>query len=222
MSRKECLTNMKTGYIYKLTSPNGKCYIGQTFNIKKRISEYKTFHHCQNQRKIYNALKKYGFDNFILDILEEITFEEVNTIKEILNSLEIMYISKYNSIKEGYNICVGGNQHRLGVKETEEQRQKKKDIWTKEKREQQSLRIKGENNPRFGKKFGRSHRARYIDQFNLDGTFIQTHESLMSITKTVTTINGKIIDYRNVFKAVTGKAKTVGGYVWKYKNTEYE
>jgi group I intron endonuclease len=48
------------GYIYKLTSPSNKCYVGQTVNINKRFSEYKTFHHCKNQPKLFNSLKKYG------------------------------------------------------------------------------------------------------------------------------------------------------------------
>ena len=62
----------------------------------------------------------------------------------------------------------------------------------------------------------------FILQFDLNGNFIKTHESLMSITKTTTTITGKVIDYRNVFKAVTGKVKTVGGYIWKYKTNDDE
>ena len=39
----------KYGYIYKLESPSGKIYIGKTFNLKKRFSEYKCLN-CKNQK----------------------------------------------------------------------------------------------------------------------------------------------------------------------------
>ena len=122
----ECLINME-GFIYKLTSPSGKCYVGQTVNMKKRLSEYKTFHNCKNQSKLFNAIKKYGFDNFEHSILETINFDLKSELQDKLNELEINYISKYDCVKTGYNICIGGNQHRLGVKETEEQIQRKRD-----------------------------------------------------------------------------------------------
>ena len=59
------------GCIYKLTSPSNKVYIGQTINYSKRISSYRKLL-CKFQHKIYNAIKKYGFDNFVVDILYEI------------------------------------------------------------------------------------------------------------------------------------------------------
>jgi len=115
------------GYIYKLISPSEKCYIGQTININKRLSEYRTFHNCKNQSKLFNAIKKYGFENFKHEIIETIDFELKSELQDKLNELEIDYISKYDSVKKGYNICYGGNQHRLGVKESEEQKQRKRD-----------------------------------------------------------------------------------------------
>ena len=44
------------GTIYSITSPNGKIYIGQTWNFKKRIKYYKSYS-CTNQIKLLNALK---------------------------------------------------------------------------------------------------------------------------------------------------------------------
>jgi len=45
--------------IYKLTSPSGKCYIGQSVNLEKRILSYAR-RDCVFQTKIYNAICKYG------------------------------------------------------------------------------------------------------------------------------------------------------------------
>lgn len=91
------------GYIYKLTAPNGKVYIGQTVDIKRRFSEYGKKNGAINQRKLYNSIKKYGWKNFDKTIL----FQGDCTIK-FLNDLEIYYINKFNSSKNGLNIQLGG------------------------------------------------------------------------------------------------------------------
>jgi hypothetical protein len=57
--------------IYKIISPNGKIYIGQSINIEQRWSkDYKTLR-CKTQPKLYNSLKKYGFENHIFEVIEE-------------------------------------------------------------------------------------------------------------------------------------------------------
>ena len=49
------LTN-RIGYIYKLTAPNGKVYIGQTINKKGRKRHYNSGDFKQ-QVKLYNSTK---------------------------------------------------------------------------------------------------------------------------------------------------------------------
>lgn len=60
----------KTGYIYKITSPSGKIYIGSTYDFNRRFREYK-YLKCKKQPKIYNSLNKYGFDNHTIEVIEE-------------------------------------------------------------------------------------------------------------------------------------------------------
>lgn len=62
--------------IYKITSPSGKIYIGSTSNFKARIKHYKSLD-CKAQRKLHYSLKKHGFDNHVIDILEECTNENL-------------------------------------------------------------------------------------------------------------------------------------------------
>lgn len=88
------------GYIYKIISPSNKIYIGQTINYKERIKRYKNLN-CKKQLKLYNSLKKYGYENHKFEILEECNREE-------LHKKEIEYIRLNNSIKEGLNIREGG------------------------------------------------------------------------------------------------------------------
>ena len=57
--------------VYKITSPSGKIYIGQSIDIYNRWNKnYKTLR-CKTQPKLYNSLKKYGFQNHIFEIIEE-------------------------------------------------------------------------------------------------------------------------------------------------------
>ena len=38
--------------IYKITSPSGKIYIGQSIDIQKRFKHYKQLHNCKNPEKL--------------------------------------------------------------------------------------------------------------------------------------------------------------------------
>jgi group I intron endonuclease len=98
------------GCIYKLVSPSGKVYIGQSRNINKRFGMYSRFE-CKNQRKLYPAICKYGWDNFTKEIL--ISYEDVE--QGVLNYKETAYIAEYEAVDKGYNCCPIGNSH-VGVK----------------------------------------------------------------------------------------------------------
>lgn len=62
--------------IYKITSPRGKVYIGESTNISKRIYLYKIVS-CHKQSRLYNSLKKYGWDAHTFEVIEECNFEDL-------------------------------------------------------------------------------------------------------------------------------------------------
>ena len=97
-------------YLYKITSPSNKVYIGQTRNLSGRKSCYK-YLRCKGQPLLYNSLKKYSWDNHVFEIIKEgfMTTQEIN--KE-----EIKLILKYKNLKTSLNISDGGNlaTHRIG------------------------------------------------------------------------------------------------------------
>ena len=101
-----------TGYIYKYENIlNNKVYIGQTINLHSRIYS----HQCKSKTvktKFYNAVRKYGWDNFNFCILEEIEDTDLNSLTITLDQLEIEYIRKYNSYNIGYNSTLGGHSKR--------------------------------------------------------------------------------------------------------------
>ena len=93
--------------IYKVTNiKNNKVYIGQTVKtLSQRKSEHKhRFLYEDSHNKFYNALKKYGWNNFIWEILEESN----DWTYDILDEKEKYYIQLYDSINNGYNILEGG------------------------------------------------------------------------------------------------------------------
>ena len=108
--------------IYKVTNLiNNKVYIGQTKNIRKRfknhhIVDYRNKQNCCYNTKFYQALRKYGLENFQVDVLE-LTNEE-------LDRKEIQYIEQYDSFKNGYNSTKGGQywSNNVHSKEAEEKR----------------------------------------------------------------------------------------------------
>jgi len=87
----------RLGFIYKITSPSNKIYIGQTIHLKKRINKYKNLN-CSRQTKIYNSIIKYGFDNHDFEVI-------CKSPIEYLNKLERHFQLKYDCLNNGLN-CV--------------------------------------------------------------------------------------------------------------------
>ena len=117
--------------VYKHVSPSGKQYIGITKqDVEKRWSNGEGYKHCSY---FYNAIQKYGWDNFEHIILKK------NLTLEQANYWESYYIALYHSNNRlyGYNSFSGGNnsipnaetrkkmsQSHLVYKPTEDQKKK--------------------------------------------------------------------------------------------------
>lgn len=97
-------------YIYKLTAPNGKVYIGQAKNLKKRLGQYSRYD-CKRQTKLYNSLIKYEWKNFLSEVIEI-------TIETNSDRREKFWIEYYNSVEKGLNCQYGGNKTKHLSKET--------------------------------------------------------------------------------------------------------
>lgn len=105
------------GQIYRATNKiNGKMYHGQTTekDIKRRWYRYKNLN-CKNQPKLYPALKKYGPENFLFEVIDTTPQDQIQ-----LDNLEIFYIAKFDSFHNGYNANEGGH----GGKKSEETKKK--------------------------------------------------------------------------------------------------
>lgn len=167
--------------IYKITSPSGKIYIGQSSNIENRKYYYEKLH-CTKQIKLYNSIKKYGWDNHTFDIIEECSLKQ-------LNEREIYWGQYYDVLGEkGLNLRLG-DANGLCSEET------------KQKIGVTNSRPKPDN--------FNSNLKKQVLQFDKQGNLIEEYESYHD-AKNKTGLS--------LTEALRGKAKTAGGYIFKYKD----
>ena len=97
---------MYTIYIHR-NKINNKAYIGQTcLNVRARWENGNGY---RNNKYLYRAIEKYGWDNFEHIIwAENLTLEEANSVEELLIAL---FNTTNNSY--GYNLRAGGNNSRM-------------------------------------------------------------------------------------------------------------
>lgn len=100
--------------VYCLTFPNGKRYVGIGLSrggITIRFNSYKNYR-CEDQPKLFNALKKYGSENVKYEIILQ------TDDREKACKVEIQLISLWGlqNDKYGYNISAGGDLTNLGRK----------------------------------------------------------------------------------------------------------
>lgn len=134
-------------YIYKFTNKiTGKTYIGQTNDIEKRKRGHKSesFNPKANGYNLpfHAAIRKYGWENFEFEILEEIPDEFG---REYLNEREIFFISYYKSLvdENGYNLTKGGEGCNKGPLTFKEQVQLSKIFDVEQVKDIQSMLLDG-------------------------------------------------------------------------------
>lgn len=103
--------------IYKITSPSGKVYIGQSLRIETRLSQYKIAS-CKNQRHLHSSILKHGWDTHVFEVIHELP-EDIS--QEVLNTYETLYWQQYKSLGfKMLNIREPGSRGRI----SEETKQK--------------------------------------------------------------------------------------------------
>ena len=211
--------------VYKHTNKvNNKSYVGitsQPLNNRGRRNGI-GYRECIC---FYNAIKKYGWDNFEHEIILE------NLTKKEAEQKEIELIAQYKSNQReyGYNIQSGGNSTGRMAQETKEKisSKLKGTKFTDEHKRKISEAQIGKKNHNFGKKtsnevkekirignilhpnLGRfpSHK---INQYDLDGNFIKTWDTMGEIKRELGISHSMISD------CCRGFQKTSGGFKWKY------
>lgn len=119
--------------VYKITSPSGKVYIGQSIDIKRRFIEYKRLYSSKLQTRLYKSLLKHGVENHQFDIIEYCLEEDLDCSERFWqDEFDVLNRNGLNSVLQN---C--GNERRK---------------YSEELLKNKSIRMSGENNPMYGKK----------------------------------------------------------------------
>lgn len=222
--------------VYKHTSPSGKSYIGMTCQIPHRRWRHgEGYVECS---AFYNAIKKYGWENFEHEILEEnLSFEKAC-------EMEKHYISKYHSLvtENGYNLETGGCLNHTVTEETrrkiaEAMRGRIRKPLTSEQRKKISDAHRGKKKPPrseetcrklskalTGRTFSEEHR-KHISESKL-GVYVGKNNP--RARKVLCIETGVIFDTikeagefiggspKNITTCCRGRLNTSGGYHWQY------
>ena len=195
--------------IYQHKFPNGKSYIGKTSRPPKIRWGLNGNNYKENQPLMYNAIKKYGWDNIDHIILEEKLTAEEADIKEQ------EYIEKFHSyyldeLGPGYNMTRGGEgSARLDINKIEQLYKQGKNTYNIA----DELKINRSSAANVLKKLGydlSKNNYKMISQFTLDGKYIASYESAREAER----ITG--VDYKLISGVLRGITKSSNGYQWRY------
>ena len=208
-------------YIYQIVNDiNQKIYVGKTeFSIEKRFQEHckDAFRERNEKRPLYSAMRKYGIENFHIELIEETNNPEER---------EIYWIEQKRSFKNGYNATMGGDGKKYidydlviaTYKEVKNMSEvaRRLNIST----DSVSLILKNANVEILpSNKVGQVVTGKIVNQYSLTNDFIQSFPSAKaaaeSLGKVTSTSKGATSHISDVCR---GKRKTAYGYIWKFSN----
>ena len=205
----------ETYCVYKHTCPNGKAYVGIAKNAEMR---WKSGHGYDTQL-FGRAVRKYGWAN----IKHEIVFDGLT--QEEAQSKEIALIEelKLTDRERGYNVMLGGQLGTKGIVFSDETRRKMsvhaKEMWANERKRNQLLKHlselskqnKGRKRPESAIKATKEAQSVKVDQYDMGGNFIKTHDSIMDAAREL----GKECNSA-IVASCKGRRKSYCGAIWKY------
>lgn len=217
------------GVIYKITNPSNKIYIGKTYDLRKRINAHKCTVKYGKNIILHNSIRKYGWDNHILEVLEEVE-------DALMDEREIFWISELKSYcyenPNGLNMTKGGDGQRstwmhktelrkffsqkfsgegnpfYGKKHSEETRGKLSEIAKIRNK------LSGRRIPEWGAEKGREIVMVKILQYTINNQFVKEFESVTEAAKE------NNVTASMVTAVCRNRRKSTGGFVFKYKESK--
>lgn len=185
--------------VYKYTLKNdGRVYIGQTCcSLKERAGS--NGYRYKGSQKFYYAIQKYGWENFVPEIIAD------NLTVEQANKIQTEKILEYNSIEQGFNLAYGGNNR----------------IPTEETKLKQSLTKRGQKNNRYGvklseqtkRKIGQANSIAQLGKHHSEETKKKMSESHKQEIYIQCIETGEIFHGPTQAARAKGKANSQGGHI---------
>ena len=217
--------------IYKLTSPSGKIYIGQTKCFNDRMKRYRGGFFNPYMKK---SVDKYGLESIMVEILEK------NIPLENLDKREQFYLDTLQPFDEnGYNICkeasttrgrkrpkeelVGISEYRktrvgelnsfYGKKHSEETKQKQREYKLGKKQSKETIQKQIDSRKGILDKC-----VQQLDKDTLEVICVFNSISEASeVTNTCSSSISNIVNNKEIIKrGKKYKRKSAGGYMWKF------
>ena len=233
-------------YVYIHTNKiNNKVYIGITSQKPEKRWGKNGNRYKKNQPVFYNAIQKYGWDNF-----EHIIFAK-NLTKEKAINMEIKLIAlyksnchRYKNPEYGYNMTDGG-EGPVGVIRSEETRKKLSKAAKKQMKDPRMIELlsqkklglyNGDKNPNYGNKYSDDVRIKISEatkkrlakpennpRYGTGRRVIQLSLDNKYIAEYISADEAQRItgiDRSSIRRCcdVNHKQKTAGGFIWIYKD----
>jgi len=240
--------NEYEGYIYKATCKlNNKCYIGETIrSLKRRKTEHlsaaRNKKHKDRNSYFYNAIRKYGEENFNWEIIKICRNIDKDSLYNELFELEISYIKEFDSFENGYNSNLGGigskgrivsaetrkklRDLQLGTKRSDESkeriRQAKLNISLSEGHKEKikiNTKIACENNPERSKKIKEGLQLG-VNIFTEDGALINTFQCIKDGAKFYNVDPSSVTKNCKRIVQTCGKLENLR-LIWRYKDDNF-
>ena len=231
---------MFRGRIYcVICLPNEKWYFGQTIrSVNERFAQHILSAQRGSDHKFHRAIRKYGEENFLVEEVMWVEADNKKKLRKKLDFLEIHFIQKFDTYRNGYNSTYGG-EGALGTIRSKETRKRlslihKGKKLSEEHRRKLSLALKGNRNS-LGRKPSEETRKKLsisasfrrhtsetkkkmlsskgipeIIQYSLEGDFIKEFPN-MEVIKEEINISKKCLR-KHIHNGLPYK-----GFIWKYK-----
>lgn len=217
--------------IYKIVSPSGRIYVGQSIDIQKRWKNYTRYNQFSGQKRLRNSVKKYGWDNHKFSILEECEFNN-------LNNRERYWQDYYNVLSyRGLNCKLTKSDDKSGSLNYSTKKKIAKSLLGKKHSQQ---RRDNQSKAHLGKKRDVSHKQamslaakkrfkseeerlkqgrklqKPVNQYDMNNNFIKEWSSTIEVEKVLHIDRAMISSCCNQKRGY----KSAGGFIWKYKAIE--
>lgn len=197
-------------YIYKIiNTENQHIYIGKTDRtVEERWKEHLKDCNRANfgNRPLYRAINKYGKDKFLIEQIEECSFDEAA-------EREKYWIEYYGSFKNGYNATAGGDgrsylDYDLIYRTYLECKSRSKTA--------QILGIDRSNINRIIAGFKNNPYSNHESLFKPVARLDKDTNEILEVFTSISEANKRYNCNGHIGSVCKGKRKTAGGYGWKY------